>query len=286
MNAPGLPLARFQEWMQAVIVHPGGADAGLRSRAARRLVPPSELGAVVRAHGALSPAERLRIYASMYPLRTVEALRSDSPALAALLGEERFGALVAEYVAAHPSTSFTLARLGDRLPAFAATWGPARGRRLRTDVARLERAAAAVFDAADVDLLDASALGAALASEGDALRLVAAPAFALLAVRPGAVAVLDAVLDDASIPTSAGRGLVHVAFYRRDLAVLRRALDPVPGRLLAALVSGLPLVEALACASRGARRPPARVVAGWLAEWSGLGAFARAGVAPGPSSRR
>lgn len=284
MTAAGLPLAEFQEWMQAVIVHPGGVDAGLRSRAARRRLPPSRLGAVVRAYGALCPVERLGIYASMYPLRTVEALRSDYPALATLLGERRFGALVREYVAAHPSTSFTLARLGDRLPSFAATWGPERGRGLRADVARLERAAAAVFDAADVALLDAPALAAALASEGELLRFVAAPAFAILAVRPGAVAVLDAVLEDASAPTSAERGLVHVALYRRDFTVLRRTLDPVPGRLLAALVSGLPLAEALSRAAR--RRPGARIVSGWLAEWSALGAFARAGVAPDPSAAR
>jgi len=282
VTSAGLPLASFQEWMQAVIVHPGGADAGLRSPSARRHLSPSRLGAVVRANGALSPVERLGIYASMYPLRTVEALRSDFPALAALLGEERFGALVQEYVAAHPSTSFTLARLGDRLPSFVAAWGPKRGQGLRADVARLERAAAAVFDAADVALLDAPALAAALASEGESLRLLAAPAFAILAVRPSAVAVLDAVLDDAPVPTSAGRGLVYVAFHRRDFTVLRRALDPVSGRLLAALVSGFPLGEALARAAR--RRPPARVVSGWLAEWSALGAFARAGVAPGPSA--
>ena len=286
MRAAGLPLARFQEWMQAVIVHPGGADAGLRSRAARRNLPPSRVGAVVRAHGALSPVERLRIYASMYPLRTIEALRSDYPALATLLGERRFGALVADYVARHPSTSFTLARLGDRLPSFVATWGPRRGRGLRADVARLERAAAVVFDATEVELLDASALAGALAAEGESLRLVAAPAFALLSVRPGAVAVLDAVLDGSPPPTRAGRGRTHVCYSRRDFTVLRRALDPVPGRLLGALVSGFPLGEALARATRGDRRPPAPVVAGWLAEWSALGAFARAGVAPGPGAAR
>ncbi len=281
MTAAGLPLARFQAWMQTVIVHPGGVDAGLRSPSARQLLPPSRLGAVVRAHGALSPVERLGIYASMYPLRTVEALRSDYPALAKLLGEKRFGAFVREYVAAHPSTSFTLARLGDRLPSFVAAWGPMRGRGLREDVARLEKAAAAVFDAADVALLGAPALAEALESEGESLRLVAAPAFAILTVRPGAVAALDAVLEDSPAPTSAGRGIVHVAFYRRDFTVLRRTLDPVPGRLLAALVAGFPLGEALARAA--SPRPPAQIVAGWLAEWSALGAFARAGVAPGPS---
>ncbi len=286
MTAAGLPLARFQEWMQAVIVHPGGVDAGLRSRAARRSLPPSRLGAVVRARGALSPVERLRIYASMYPLRPVEALRSDYPALATLLGEERFGALVSEYVSANPSTSFTLARLGDRLPTFVASWGPKRGRGLCADVARLERAAAAVFDADDVALLDAPALAAALASEGESLRLVAAPAFAVLSVRPGAVAVLDAVLDGTPPPTRAGRVRTHVACYRRDFTVLRRALEPVPGRFLGALVSGLPLGEALARAARGDRRPPARIVAGWLAEWSALGAFERAGVDPGPLAAR
>jgi len=268
--------------MQAVVVHPDGVDAGLRSPAARQHVRPSRVGAVVRASGALAPVESLRIYASMYPLRTVEALRSDFPALAALLGEDRFGALVSEYVAANPSTSFTLARLGDRLPTFVASWGPKRGRGLRADVARLGRAAAAVFDAADVALLDAPALAAALASEGESLRLVAAPAFALLSVRPGAVAVLDAVLDGTPPPARAGRGRTYVCYYRRDFTVLRRALDPVPGRLLGALVSGFPLGEALARATRGGRRPPARIVAGWLVEWSALGAFARAGIAPGP----
>lgn len=286
MTPAGLPLARFQEWMQAVIVHPGGADEGLRSRAARRNLPPSRVGAVVRAHGALSPVDRLRIYASMYPLRAVEALHSDYPALATFLGEKRFGALVADYVAEHPSTSFTLARLGDRLPSFVASWGPKRGRGLRADVARLERAAAAVFDAADVALLDTPALAAALASAGESLRFVAAPAFAILAVRPGAVAVLDAVLDGSPPPTRAGRGRTHVACYRRDFTVLRRALAPAPGRLLGALVSGLPLGEALARATRDDRRPPARIVSAWLAEWSALGAFARAGVAPGPRAAR
>lgn len=280
MRAAPLPLASFQEWMQAVIVHAGGAEAGLRSDAAARHVDPGRVGDVVRARGALDATARLGIYASMVPLRTVEALRSDYPALAALLGERGFSRLVVDYIAAHPSTSYTLARLGDALPGFVAGWGGRRGRSLRAGVTRLERAAAAVFDAEEAPGLEPSAVAEALARSGGAARLVAAPAFALVRVPRGAIAVLDAFLEGAAMPTSTGRGSADVVFYRRDFTVLRRTLDPLPARLLEALAAGAPLDEAIAAAARKGRRPSPGEVAAWIPDWVSLGVFSRVEAAP------
>ena len=275
-----LPLAAFQEWMQSVIVHPGGAGEGLRSEAATRHLDPARVGEVVRSRGALDATARLGIYASMFPLRTIEALRSDFPALAALLGERGFARLVADYVAAHPSVSYTLARLGDLLPGFVASWGPRRGRSLRAGVARLERAAAAVFDAEEAPRVEAPAVAKALARFEGKARFAMAPASALVRVPPGAVAVLDAFLEGSAMPSSAGRGFVRVLFYRRGLTVLRRTLDPLPARLLAALVAGATLDEAIAAARWQGRRPSPEEVAAWIPEWVSLGVFSRVGAAP------
>lgn len=277
MSAPGLSLAGFQEWMQAVVVHPGGAAKGLASDGARCHVDPARVAEVVLGRGELDAAARLGIYASMYPLRTVAALRSDYPALAGLLGDGTFSRLVADYLAEHPSRSFTLAQLGDALPEFVAGWGARRHRTLRSSVARLERAAARVFDARREAALAPETLAAETALRGDEVRLVPSEAFAVVAAPPGAVAVLDAALEGSAFPTSPGRGHVRVLFHRRDHVVLRRTLPAVPARLLAALASGRSLGEAVDLRARGGRPAP-EVVGRWLAEWLDLGLFA--GVEP------
>lgn len=276
MRAPDVPLASFQSWMQAVLVHPEGARAGLSSPGAARLVSPEAASGLVRERGGLGAAERLGIYASMYPLRMRDALRADYPALAALLGERLFGRFVDDYVKDHPSRSFTLARLGDRLPEFVAGWGSPRRRPLTTDVAILERAAAAVFDGEEAPPMDASALRELSPSDWARVRLLPAGTFRLARVRPGAVDVLDAFLEDRPLPEKTGYGRVVVAFYRKDFVVLRRTLGPFDGCLLAALVAGATLGGALETAARTfpGGFPSGEVLAGWFAEWAGLGFFA------------
>lgn len=286
MSALPLPLATFQSWMQAVLVHSDGARVALEAPEVRRLVPPEEAAAVVRERGGLGAAQRLQIYAGMYPLRMREALRSDYPALAELLGERGFGKLADDYVALHPSQSYTLARLGDRLPEFVAGWGSLRRRRLLADVARLERAAALVFDAEEPVPLDPEVLRSVPAGAWPGSRLRPSATFRLVTVRPGAVEVLDAVLEGTPVPAKAGRGLVDVAFYRRDFVVLRRTLGPFEGRLLADLAAGETFEAALGrAAARLPRSTPSdAVLSSWFAEWTRLGFFA--GVARGEGALR
>lgn len=275
---PALTNEAVQSWMQAAIVHPGGVVRALASPEAGRLVPPERASSVIRERGGLTAAERLEIYAAQYPLRMAEALRSDYPALAALLGPARFEKLVADYVAGNPSRSFTLARLGDRLPAFVAEWGSRRGRGLAADVARLERAATKVFDADEGPLASLPDFEGLAPDAWESLELAPAAAFALLPVRAGAVAVLDAFLEGTSVPARPGRGKAWVAFYRAGFEVRRRTLGRFPGLLLEGLVSGVPLARALSsAAARSPERPGPAETASWVADWLRLGFFAKPG---------
>ena len=275
MTASALPLATFQSWMQAVLVHPDGAGAGFSAPEARRHVAPEEAADVVRERGGLGAAERLQIYASMFPLRMRDALRADFPALAALLGKRLFGKLVGDYVHVHPSRTFTLARLGERLPEFVAGWGSPRRRALLSDVATLEKAAAEAFDGEEAAPMDPDALRGLPASDWARVTLVKAPTFRLARVRPGAVDVLDAFLEERPLPALTGRGRVEVAFYRKDYVVFRRTLGPFDGCLLAALAAGKTLGGALETAATTfpGGVPSGGVLSGWFAEWASLGFF-------------
>ena len=261
--------------MQAVLVHADGAQVALGAPEARRFVAPEDASSVVRERGGLDAAQRLQIYAGMYPLRMRDALRSDYPALAELLGERSFEKLVADYVAVHPSRSFSLARLGDHLPEFLEGWGSPRRRGLLTDVARLERAGAQVFDAEESAPLDPDALQSVPAADWPNVRLRPAAAFRLVRVRPGAIDVLDAVLEGHPVPQKAGRGRVDVAFYRRDFVVLRRSMGPFDGNLLASLAAGETVGTALERVGKALPGgfPSGEVLSGWFAEWTRLGFF-------------
>jgi hypothetical protein len=286
MSAPALPLAETQAWMQAVLVHPEGAEVGLSTPEARQYLAADDAPLVIRERGELTAPERLQIYAGMYPLRMSEALRSDFPALAALLGDRSFERLVGDYVAAHPSRSFTLARLGDHLPEFVTAWTSRRHRSLLADVARLELAAVQVFDAVETAPLDTSALKDFPVAEWTGMTLVPAPAFRLVSVHPGAVGVLDAVLEGTPIPLKTGRGRVQVAYYRKEFVVRRRTLGPFEGSLLASLIAGETFGESLEHAARifPGGFPSPEVLSGWFADWTGLGFFT--GIEPSAATGR
>jgi hypothetical protein len=211
----------------------------------------------------------------MVPLRMREALEGDYPVLAWLVGEEAFGNLVRDYVAAHPSTSFTLARLGDRLPGFLSTWGPRRRRPLLVDVARLELAASRVFDARETASLGIADFAAIPAGDIPGTEFRTLPGLAVLRVRPGAIEALDAFQEGATAPKGSGRSWAWVVFHRQEFKVLRRSLDPFAGKLLERFGTAHSLGEALAAASRNDRRsrPAPETVSGWFRDWLASGFF-------------
>ena len=114
MPPSDLALAPLQEWMQAVVTHPGDVYEAAEAAAigVDSLVLPSRT---------LQPIQRVGIYHGMYMMRMIEALEADYGALAHFMGEHAFAHLVRDYVQRFPSRSYTLNRLGDHLPEFIAS---------------------------------------------------------------------------------------------------------------------------------------------------------------------
>lgn len=268
-------LAVLQRWMQAVVVHPGSIEEAVGSPEAGRDVRPADIGSVILPSASLSPAERVEVYQRMYLLRMEEALETDYPALQHFLGAERFRDLVRDYVQSFPSRSYSLNRLGDHLPEFVRTAKVPRPEFCH-DLARLELAVSQVFDEEETPALTEAEIAAVPAEAWEAARLVPIAAFRLMALRYPAGAYLTSVKDDDHENHPRPRlQAEHVAVYRRDYAVWRHDLTRPAHDLLADLVAGRTLGEAVAAAlGRGGRRAPTEeALFRWFREWMSSGIF-------------
>lgn len=112
--------------------------------------------ALVVSDARASADERVQVYAYMYRARITEALQSQFPRLARLLGSDAFAKLAFAYVTDHPSRNPSLRHLGAALP----EWLDQQGKAGLSDLARLEWARSDVFDAVDEALLTVDALRA------------------------------------------------------------------------------------------------------------------------------
>jgi hypothetical protein len=116
-------------------------------------LPADEMAAsYIKPNSLLTSFERLEIYNRQYWFRVIAAVSEDFPALNAVLGQERFDALVLAYLRENPSTSFSLRNLGARLPGWLAAYPMCAGPQhaLAVDVARLEWAYIEAFDGASL----------------------------------------------------------------------------------------------------------------------------------------
>lgn len=233
--------------MQSVIVHPGTIEEAVRGRGATRLVPLREAERAILPSRTMAPLERLAVYQEMYPLRMREALAADYPGLRAFLGSHLFEHFAADYVARHPSRSYTLNRLGDHVPAFVKTWRHPK-RAFLADVARLELAITETFDAAE----DATGPTppAHVDADWESRRFGIAPTLRLLAFRHAAGPALDAL--KASRRASTRPKASWAAVHRRSFVVYRVDLSRGEFHLLSALAAGEPLGKALRLAARKA----------------------------------
>ncbi len=203
----------------------------------------------------MAPLERLAVYQGMYPLRMHDALAADYPGLEAFLGDHLFGHFVADYVAVHPSRSYTLNRLGDHVPGFVKTWHHPK-RAFLADLARLELAITETFDAAEDDGAPA-APPPHVDADWESRRFGIAPTLRLLSFRYPVGPALDAL-------KAGRRGLPRprtswVAMYRRSFVVWRQDLTRGEFHLLSALAAGEPLGKALR--ARGAQGRQAALAA-------------------------
>jgi len=103
-------------------------------------------------------ATRLAIYGDAYCLRLIEALESNYPALAKLLGPEDFAVLGTSYIHAHDSKFRSIRYYGNELAEFLETHSDYAQVPVLAELARWEWAMTEAFDAADAVPIDVSVL--------------------------------------------------------------------------------------------------------------------------------
>jgi hypothetical protein len=270
-----LPLERLQRWMQAVVVHPGETHEAIASPDALAEVGAEHVGDVILPSRTLTPTERVGIYQEMYPLRMLEALESDYPALAHFLGHEGFHAFVVGYVQVHPSRHHSLNRLGDHVPEYVRTAPHIKSRAFCHDLARLELAVNQVFDAPETAPLSEAEIAAVPAEAWERARLTPITPFRLLAFDSPVNAYVQSVRDENHDHPKARRKQTWVAVSRRNYGVYRLELGRPAHDLLQDLVGGMRLGEAVLLALRrgGARAPREAQLFGWFREWMAGGIF-------------
>ncbi|MES2598882.1 MAG: DNA-binding domain-containing protein [Verrucomicrobiota bacterium] len=233
----------------------------------------------------LSASQRLEIYARQYWFRLLDCLHDEYPALRAHLGQRRFHQTCRDYLAEHPSSSWTLSQLGSRLPEFLQD-DAAR------DVARVEWAQSQAFEEAwKKPLLIDDLLGRDPAS----LRLGLQPCVMLLqlghavdqfitALKMGETELRGGASQAHSGASARGRvrrvprlkrESVHIVIHRHDNRLYFKRLDREAHLLLSALRAGMTLAEAVeaALADASPDKDWSALIRDWFCEWSALGWF-------------
>jgi hypothetical protein len=269
-----VPLDRLQRWMQGAVTYSGDVTDAITAPECAKELSPEQVPEVLLPSKTLTPVARLAIYHDMYPMRMYDTLVGDYPGLEHFLGHDAFHELVRGYTEAHPSRSYTLNRLGDHLPDFVKRAGVRRAEFCH-DLARLELAITHVFDGEETPRLTGAQIAAVPEDAWERAVLRPVAAFRLLSFRYPVNAYLQTVKDEKHDHPKPRLKDEWVVVYRRDYGVFRQSLTRAAHDLLADLVAGLPLGEAITRALRaGGKRPPSETeLFRWFREWVSSGLF-------------
>lgn len=252
-------LVRLQRWMQAVICHPEGVEAGIRSAAAQEQIEisPEQAELIINPSQAQCGIERLAIYSRAYYARLLECMQEEFPVLRQMLGNEAFDEFAFSYLQACPSRSYTLGQLGAGFAQFLAENRPpppsndGESQAIWVDflieLAAFERAISEVFDGPGSENLPAleppQLLSISPERWADA-RLTVTPSLRLLRSRFPLNDFFTAAREgnDPSIPAPRDTWL---ALTRRQYVVRRHDVSRPQYELLAALAAGQTVGEAI-----------------------------------------
>jgi hypothetical protein len=288
--SPPAPLSAVQRWMQAVIMHPEGVDAGLASDSARASlnVDPADVEQMIARSEAQTSVERLSIYANAYYARLLECLGEEFPVLKRTLGEEVFDGFAFDYLQKYPSQSYTLCKLAENFARYLAETRPREANgdlpadwpEFLIDLATLEWTFSQVFDGPGVEgqtLLTSEQLQAIDAERWPAARLEVVPCLKLLALRFPVNAYYTAMRRDQN-PELPGPALSWVAVTRREFVVRRHDLGQRQYELLSALAAGESVGAAI---ERAAATPGGDIehfvveLGDWFRDWAASDFFQR-----------
>jgi hypothetical protein len=290
-------LKQLQQVMAAALMRPLTAQGGLAPDWADGQTTVALAARFIKPNHRLTSFERLEIYSRQYWFRLLDCLHDDYPGLRALLGKRKFQALCQDYLAAHPSQSWTLRNLGRELPKFIPAWSGVGGKlAMAVDLARFEWAQIVAFDeqrrrpiSVD-DLLDAGSRGLTLALQPYLvlLDLNYAVDDYFMGVRSNEEGLRGETSNAREMAPKGAtikripppkRHTMWMAVHRFDDDLYFKRLEREAFLTLRGLASGLPLEDALASAL--SESDPATDWAGkargWFEDWAALGWFCAAG---------
>jgi hypothetical protein len=297
MNGGHLNLEQLQRAVFDVVRQPLTEDERMREQTLDGRSTKEIADAIVRPNDRLTSVERLEIYNRVYWFRLLSSLADDFPGLRAVVGQEKFDAILHGYLTEMPSVSYTLRDLGSRLE----TWLRAHpefiagNERMALDMVRLEWADIEAFDAAEFPVLTQAEL--ANLGEDPVFHLqpylllldFAYPVDELLlkvreTEEPETDISSNVVMMDHSdsaprkpVPLPKGKK-VFLAVHRQENVVYFKRLKPEGFALLRALQQGQPLSQAIETSVNWSGKKLERVMEqlhDWFANWSQLGWFCR-----------
>ncbi len=221
------------------------------------------------ATGLLQSPAGLAIYQDAYRARLLAALRDNFSVLQRALGDDEFEALGTAYLNAHPSTEPSIRWFGHRLAAFMDTTEmcyPA-----MADLARMDWALRAAFDAADAPALQAAELQALAPADWPELTFRLHPSAQLLAlqwaIEPAWRALREAEDAGEEAELDAPEPLAHTLLvWRQGLDTRWRSLNPLEAALLQALAEGANFAAICEVAAQS-QEDAAQQVVGALQHW-------------------
>jgi Putative DNA-binding domain len=238
MSAP--TLAETQRLLWTLLTAPEGAAAGFARLAPRERVLAESLA---QGDARLSAVERLDIYADMYFYRIRDSLREQFPALHAVLGATHFHNLLTDYLLAHPPAHFSLRYTGADLPAYLGGHALGDERPYLADLAALEWAILAAFDAPDGPVLTAPALTQVPPDRWPALRFDLVPALRRLELRWPVDEIWQHTQRGEALSAPPAPQALHVRVWRQNLRVFHRRIDVGEAAALEALAGGATFAE-------------------------------------------
>jgi hypothetical protein len=297
MSGAHLNLEQFQRAVFDVIRQPLTEDERMREQTLEGRSTKEIAEEIVKPNDRLTSVERLEIYNRVYWFRLLSSLADDFPGLRAVIGQEKFDAVLHGYLTELPSVSFTLRDLGSRLEAWLREHPEfiADNERMALDMVRLEWADIEAFDAAEFPILTQAEL-AGLGEDPvfhlqpylQLLDLAYPVDELLLKVRetedPETDISSNVVMMDPSdsaphkpVPLPKGKK-VFLAVHRQENVVYFKRLKPEGFALLRALQQGQPLSQAIETSVNWSGKKLERVMEqlhDWFANWSQLGWFCR-----------
>ncbi|GAC1675090.1 MAG: DNA-binding domain-containing protein [Steroidobacteraceae bacterium] len=148
----------------------------------------------------LTVAARLDIYRNAYRVRLIEALGDTFPVLHAVLGDEVFEEMGAEFVHAHPSLHRSIRWYGGNLAEFLSMHPSCAGQPIFAELALLEWTLAEVFDSADAEPLQRAAFSAIDPCAWSELKFAFHPSLRRLQLHWNTAAVWQAMSRDEAPP--------------------------------------------------------------------------------------